>query len=131
MQITRNTHLEEITNNTAVLIHIADIELFPADAMVSCRAEEPSNLIIRKLFERRFNLMLLDNECLKKHDFRILSKSRIAGNKFSVFWVAKVQYLRDFHLPKQNIFIKKDQLCFFHGRFTFWQIGDVWQARIS
>ena len=130
MEITQNTHLEEIIKNSAVLIHISDVELFPAETIVSCRAEEPNDSIIKELFERRFNLMRLDNNFLKKHDFRVLSRSRIRVDKFSVFWVAKVQYLCDFHLSNQGIFIKKDQFCFFHGKFTFWRVGDAWRARI-
>jgi len=130
MQITQNTHLKENIKNTSILIRIPDVDLFPAETILSCQTEEPNDLIINELFERRLNLMRRSNEFLKTHDFRVFSRIRVGIDKFCIFWMAKMQYLQDFHFADEDIFIKKNQICFFHGRFTFWRVGSAWQARI-
>lgn len=130
MQIERNFHCEK-TKKEAVLIRIADVDLFPPQTTLSWEANEPTNLIIKELFDVRFNLMGgADKDFLKLHVFRVLSKAKIGGGKFCAFWSAKIQYLQDFFLPELNLQIKENQFLFLHGRFTFWRVGSEWKAKI-
>ena len=130
MQITKDTHSEQSTKNSSVLITIADVALFAEQTTLFWQIEEPTDLAVTELFEQRLNLMRLNQDDLKLHGFRVLSKARIGADKFCASWMARVEYLRVFHLRMPNITVKKNQICLFHGRFTFWRVGGAWRARI-
>ncbi len=130
MQITKDTHSEQSTKNSSILITITDVALFSEEATLFWQIEEPTDLAVTELFEQRLNFMRLNQDDLKLHGFRVLSKARIGADKFSASWMAKVEYLRVFHLRTPNVTVKKNQICLFHGRFTFWRVGGSWRARI-
>lgn len=130
MQVTQNNHLSEAEKGT-LLIRIMDIELFPVQTTLSWEIEEPNELAISELFDRRFALMGGSNkEFLRLITFRILSKVKIGTSKFCTTWTAKVQYLQNFFMPELSLAIKEKQFLFFHGRFTFWRVGNAWKAKI-
>lgn len=130
MQIKQNFHCEK-SKKEAVLVRIADVDLFPPQTTLSWKTDEPTDSIIKELFDARFDLMGGANKgFLKLHTFRVLSKAKIGSYKFCAFWTAKIQYLQDFFLPELNLAIKQNQFLFFHGRFTFWRLGNEWKARI-
>lgn len=130
MQITQDTNPEESTKNSGILIPIADVDLFSEETTLSWQIEEPNDSIITELFERRLLLMCINEDDMKIHAFRVLSKVRIGIDKFCVSWMAKVEYLRVFHLRIPNLTVEENQICFFHGRFTFWRVHGAWRARI-
>lgn len=130
MQIKQIFHCEE-TKKELALVRIADVDLFPSQTTLSWKTSEPTDSIIKELFDARFDLMGGTNkDFLKLHTFRVLSKAKIGGGKFCAFWTAKVQYLQNFLLPELNLTVKENQFLFFHGRFTFWRVGNEWKARI-
>lgn len=130
MQIKQNFHCEELKKET-VLVRVPDIDLFPSQTTLSWETNEPTDSIIKELFDARFDLMGgARKNFLKLHAFRVLSKTKIQGGRFCAFWTAKVQYLRDFFLPDLNSTVKENQFLFFHGKFTFWRIGNTWKAKI-
>ena len=130
MQIEQNFHYEK-SKKEVVLVRIADVDLFPTQTTLSWETSEPTDSIIKELFDVRFDLMGGDDkDFLKLHAFRVLSKAKIKGNKFCAFWTAKIQYLQDFFLPELNLAIKENQFLFLHGRFTFWRVGNEWKAKI-
>lgn len=130
MQNKQNFHCEE-TKKEVALVRISDVDLFPSQTTLSWGASEPTDLIIKELFDIRFDLMGgAKKDFLKLHTFRVLSKARIEAGKFCTSWVAKVQYLQNFFLPELNLAIKENQFLFFHGRFTFWRVGNMWKAKI-
>lgn len=130
MQIKQNFHCEEAKKET-VLVRVPDVDLFPSQTTLSWEVIEPTDSIIKELFDIRFNLMGgLNKDFLKLHTFRVLSKAKIRGGKFCAYWSAKVQYLQNFFLPELSLAIKENQFLFLHGRFTFWRVGNVWKAKI-
>ena len=131
MQNEQNFHCGELKKE-AVLIRVADVDLFPPQRTLSWKTNEPTDAIIKELFDIRFEFMSgLKNDCLKIHSFRVLSKSKTkGGSKFCAFWMAKVQSLQNSVLPDLNLSIKEDQIVFFHGRFIFWRVENVWKAKI-
>lgn len=130
MQITKDTHSEESTKHSSILITIADVALFSEETTLSRQIEEPDDLMVTELFERRLNLMRVNQDDLKLHGFRVLSKARIGMDKFCASWMARVEYLRIFHLRAPNVTVMKNQICLFHGRFTFWRVNKAWRARV-
>ncbi len=130
MQITKNTHSEHSTKNSSILIAIADVALFSEETTLFWQVEIPDDSTVTELFERRLNLMRLNQDDLKLHGFRVLSKAQIGADKFCASWMATVEYLRVFHLRTQNITVEANQICLFHGRFIFWRVGGAWRARI-
>ena len=130
MQIKQIFHCEE-TKKELALVRIADVDLFPSQITLSWETSEPTDSIIKELFDARFDLMGGANKnFLKLHTFRVLSKAKIGSGRFCAFWTAKVQYLQNFLLPELNLTVKENQFLFFHGRFTFWRVGNEWKARI-
>ncbi len=130
MKVTQNIHPGELKTNT-LLIRIPDVDLFPVQTTLSWEIEEPNEQAISELFNRRFALMGGTNkEFLRLVTFRILSKVKIGTSKFCCTWTAKVQYLQDFFMPELNLAIKENQFLFFHGKFTFWRVGNAWKAKI-
>ena len=130
MQIKQNFHCEEMKKDI-VLVRISDVDLFPSQTTLSWETTEPTDSIIKDLFDVRFDLMGGANKNrLKLHTFRVLSKTKIGVGKFCASWMAKVQYLQNFFLPDLNLAIKENQFLFFHGRFTFWRVGNEWKAKI-
>ena len=119
MQITKDTHSPESTKNSSILINIADVALFAEETTLARQIEEPNDSMVSELFERRLNSMRLDKDDFKLHGFRILSKARIGVDKFCASWMATVGYLRTRHLRTLNVTVKANQICLFHGRYTF------------
>lgn len=130
MQIERNFHCEESKKET-ILVRVPDVDMFPAQKTLSWQISEPTESIVKELFNARFDLMGgADKNFLKLHAFRVLSKTKIQGGKFCAFWWAKVQYSQKFFLSELNLQVKENQFLFLHGRFTFWLIGNEWKAKI-
>ena len=130
MQIKENFHCEELKKES-VLVRVPDVDLFPPQMTLSWETDEPTDSIIKELFDVRFNLIGGSNRnFLKLHTFRVLSKANIQGGQFCAFWTAKIQYLQNFFLPELNLQVKANQFLFLHGRFTFWRVGNEWKARI-
>ncbi len=130
MQITKDTHLEESTKNSGILFTIADVALFSEETTLSRGIKETDDLMIAELFERRLNLMRVNQDDLKLHGFRILSKARIGVDELRASWMVTVEYLRIRHLRAQNVTVLKNQVCLFHSRFTFWRVNKAWRARV-
>lgn len=130
MQNKQNFHYGELKKE-AVLVRISDVDLFPPQSTLSWKINEPTDSIVKELFDIRFDLMSgAKKDCLKLHSFRVLSRSKAkGGSKFCAFWIAKIQSLQNGVLPDLNLAIKENQILFFHGRFIFWRVENVWKAK--